>query len=408
MSAVTEDIPRVIVAPPTVGDRIFRGVLRAAGLSVFVITGLILTFLVIRSLKALRITGWSFLTTQSWITTGVTHFGIAAILPMGVLIAIIAMLIAVPMSLAIALFISEYAPPALKRTLIGLIDLMAAIPSIIYGLWGLLFLMPRILGFDAWLARHLSFIPVLSVSDSLSISANLAGSTFICGVVVSLMVIPIITSLSRQVFSQAPQGEREGAYALGATRWGMIRTVVMPFGKGGVIGATMLGLGRALGETIAVSLIASNTDVFSYHILDHGATSISATIALDFGSFADPQSVGLSALMAAGLVLFAMTLIVNTIGAIVIGRSRSGLASDALWPRPPKLRRKPRRRSSGSTGYPRRAPTRSSAPRPPRLAWTGCCTSVCFRSPAHRVSGCAGTCCSSACTPGWPHCSGTG
>jgi phosphate transport system permease protein len=125
MSAVTEDIPRVIVAPPTVGDRIFRGVLRAAGLSVFVITGLILTFLVIRSLKALRITGWSFLTTQSWITTGVSHFGIAAILPMGVLIAVIAMLIAVPMSLAIALFISEYAPPALKRPLIGLIDLRA-------------------------------------------------------------------------------------------------------------------------------------------------------------------------------------------------------------------------------------------------------------------------------------------
>jgi phosphate transport system permease protein len=146
-------------------------------------------------------------------------------------------------------------------------------------------------------------------------------------VVVSLMVIPIITSLSRQVFSQAPQGEREGAYALGATRWGMIRTVVLPFGRGGVIGACMLGLGRALGETIAVSLIITPVFHFNYHVLETGGNSIAASIALDYGSFPDPKSMGLSALMAAGLVLFAMCLIVNTIGAIVIGRSRSGEAT---------------------------------------------------------------------------------
>lgn len=293
---------------------------------------MILVFLIVRSMKALRVTGWSFLTSQNWINISPTRFGVAAILPMGVLIALIAMAIAIPVAISVALYISEYAPARLRRPLIGLIDLMAAIPSIVYGLWGVLFLMPRIIGFDAWLARHLGFIPVFGVRfslNSLSTPGELAGSTFICGVVVSLMVIPIITSLSRQVFSQAPQGEREGAYALGATRWAMIRTVVLPFGKGGVIGATMLGMGRALGETIAVSLIANQVFKFNVHVLESGANSISATIALKFGSYPDPQSLGLSALMAAGLVLFVMTLIVNTIGAIVINRSRSGLASEA-------------------------------------------------------------------------------
>jgi len=145
--------------------------------------------------------------------------------------------------------------------------------------------------------------------------------------VVSLMVIPIVTSLSRQVFSQAPQGEREGAYALGSTRWGMIRTVVLPFGRAGVIGATMLGLGRALGETIAVTLIIVPAWHFTFNMLQSGSNSIASRIAVDFASYPDPRSMGLSALMAAGLVLFAMTLIVNTLGAVVIGRSRSGQAT---------------------------------------------------------------------------------
>jgi phosphate transport system permease protein len=237
------------------------------------------------------------------------------------------MVIAIPTGIGVALYISEYAPQRIQRTLIALIDLMAAIPSIIYGLWGLLFLMPRILGFDSWLARHLGFIPIFHFRLSFSQSAYFANSTFIAGIVVSLMVIPIITSLSRQVFSQAPQGEREGAYALGSTRWGMIRTVVLPFGRAGVIGATMLGLGRALGETIAVTLIIVPVFHFNYHVLESGGNSIAATIALDFPDYPDAGSMGLAALMAAGLVLFGMTLIVNMLGAIVINRSRSGAAT---------------------------------------------------------------------------------
>jgi phosphate transport system permease protein len=143
----------------------------------------------------------------------------------------------------------------------------------------------------------------------------------IAGMVVSLMCIPIITSLSREVFSQAPQGEREAAYALGSTKWGMVRTVVLPFGKGGVIGACMLGIGRALGETIAVLLIVSPTFSLNWHVLQSGADSVAALIA---GRWASAGSHELSALMAAGLVLFAITLAVNSLAGIVINRSRSG------------------------------------------------------------------------------------
>jgi len=324
---VDEDTPRTIVARPSTGDRIFRAVLRGSGWSVFVITGLILVFLILRSAKAFKFMGLGFLTTQTWVIYNPQHFGIAAILPLGILIALIAMIIAVPAGIAIALYISEYSPLALRRPLVALIDLMAAIPSIIFGLWGLFFLEPRILGFDSWLGRHLGFIPFFRFRLSTSVESNYATSTFIAGVVVSLMVIPIVTSLSRQVFSQAPAGEREGAYALGATRWGMVRAVVLPFGRGGVIGACMLGLGRALGETIAVTLIIAPVFHFNFHVLETGGNSIASSIALDYSSFPDAGSMGLSALMAAGLVLFGMTLIVNTLGAIVIGRSRSGLAT---------------------------------------------------------------------------------
>jgi len=327
MRAADEDTPRTIVARPSTGDKIFRAILRASGWSVFVITGLILAFLIIRAAKAFGAMGVDFLTTQNWYLNNPQHFGVAAILPLGILIALIALLIAVPTGIAVALYISEYSPQRLRSPLIAVIDLMAAIPSIIYGVWGLLFLEPRILGFDSWIGRHVGWVPIFTFRLDTSTAANYANSTFIAGVVASLMVIPIVASLSRQVFSQAPQGEREGAYALGATRWGMIRSVVLPFGRGGVIGACMLGLGRALGETIAVTLIVAATFHFNYHVLESGGNSIASTIANEFSSFPDAGSMGLSALMAAGLVLFGMTLIVNTLGAIVIGRSRSGAAT---------------------------------------------------------------------------------
>ena len=319
-----EDRPRAIVSRVSLGDRIFRGVLRGAGIAVLAITASILVFLVLRSLTAFRLMGFRFFTTSSWLISS-NQFGIAAILPMGVLIALIALVIAVPVGVATALLISEYAPARLRRVLIAMIDLMAAIPSIIVALFALYFLEPRILGFDAWLSHHLGFIPFFHFRPPNS-PGNYAQSTFIAGVAVSLMVIPIVTSLSRQVFSQAPQGEREAAYALGSTRWGMIRTVVLPYGRAGVIGASMLGLGRALGETIAVSFILTPVFQFNFHVLEAGGNSPTYMIA---SRILEAGSTETSALFAAGMVLFVMTIGVNTIAAIIINRSRSGATASA-------------------------------------------------------------------------------
>src|SRR5712692_3792340 len=244
-SSASADRPRTIVAPVVFSDMVFRGILRAAGLAVLLITALILVFLIFRSVSALKAVGLGFFTTSTWFI-GTNQFGIAAILPLGILAALFALFIAVPVGIATALFISEYAPPRLRRALIAMMDLMAAVPSIIVALFAVFFLMPRILGFDAWLSHHMAFIPLFQFRLA-NYPGNYANATFIAGVAVSLLVIPIVASLSRQVFSQAPQGEREAAYALGSTRWGMIRTVVLPYGRSGVIGAGMLGLGRALG-----------------------------------------------------------------------------------------------------------------------------------------------------------------
>jgi phosphate transport system permease protein len=323
-SGPSEDRPRPIVAPVAFGDKIFRGILRAAALSVLVITVLILVFLIFRSVSALREVGLGFFTTSTWFI-GTNQFGIAAILPLGILAALFALFISVPVGIATALFISEYAPPKLRRALIALMDLMAAVPSIIVALFAVYFLMPRILGFDSWLSHHLGFIPLFQFRLA-NYPSNYANAIFIAGVAVSLLVIPIVASLSRQVFSQAPQGEREAAYALGSTRWGMIRTVVLPYGRSGMIGASMLGLGRALGETIVMAFILSPVFAFNYHALESGGNSVTVMIANHFFVAGAKE---ISALMAGGLVLFVMTLIVNTLAAMIINRSRSGATASA-------------------------------------------------------------------------------
>lgn len=317
------DVPRVIDSPRAPADRAFRGVLRGAGSAVLIITGLIALFLILRAASALKKAGFSFFTTKTWIPAA-NRFGIATILPNGIFIALIALVIAVPVALAAAIFISEYAPYRLRRPLIALIDLMAAVPSIIYGLWGVFFLQPRIVGTIRWMSEHLSFIPVFTVRGYHSPS-SFTSSTFIAGVVVSLMVIPIIVSISREVFSQAPIAEREAAYALGASRWGMVRTVVLPYARGGMIGAIMLGFGRAMGETIVVALILSPTFFLATHVLENSGNSIPLMIALRYQESTPDM---LSALMAAGLVLFFITLLVNALASIIVSRSRSGAQTE--------------------------------------------------------------------------------
>lgn len=315
---------------PTGADRVFRGLARGAGGTVVAVMSLVGLFLAYRASGALRSAGLSFLTTAAWEPDS-GNFGIAAVLVGTLLIALVALVVSVPLSLAAALYISEYAPRRLQRPLITVVDLMAAVPSVVYGLWGFFLLQGNVLGLARWLATWFGWVPGLGVDgadprDPLSTATVYTSSTFIAGIVVGLMVTPLACSVIREVFQQAPQGEREAALALGSTRWGMIRAVVLPYSAGGIIGGTMLSLGRALGETIAVYLIISPVFAVQPHILQNGTSSVSSLIALRYG---DATTFGTSALMAAGLALFLLTLVVNVGASAVIARSRSGAETQA-------------------------------------------------------------------------------
>ncbi|MEJ1230995.1 MAG: phosphate ABC transporter permease subunit PstC [Galbitalea sp.] len=310
-------------------DHLYRALARSGGGIVLAIMGLVGLFLIIRGSNAISVDGLSFLTTQAWDPDS-HNFGIAAVLVGTITIALIAIVVAIPLALGTSTYISEYAPAGIKRFLIGIVDLMAAIPSVVYGLWGFLWLQPWIEPVAQWISTYFSWIPIFAVKDfnpkdPLATTTVFTSSAFIAGLVVAMMVAPIAASIMREVFGQAPLGEREGALALGSTRWGMIRSVVYPFGTGGIIGGIMLGLGRALGETIAVYLVISQVFVIQPEILHSGSNSISSLIALRYG---DSSPFALSALMAAGLALFVITMIVNFGASIIIGRSRSGAASE--------------------------------------------------------------------------------
>lgn len=323
-------LPRSLAAREDRGDRIFRAGTLVTGLVVLAIMAAVGLFLGVESIDALAEVGFRFLTIAEW-QPDRGEFGIAAVMVGTVMIAFVAVAVALPVSLGASLYIVEVAPVRIRSWLVALVDLMAAVPSVIYGLWGLFFFQDRILGLERWLSKWFGWIPLFEVdgadpSSPIASESVFTASTFIAGIVVALMVIPIQTSIMREVFSQVPPGEREGAFALGASRWGMIRIVSLPFGRGGVIGGTMLGLGRALGETIAVYLIISPRFDINFHILEAGSNSVSSLIALRFG---ESSGFGLSALMAAGLALFALTLVVNFTASIFIARSRSGAASEA-------------------------------------------------------------------------------
>lgn len=322
------DAPREIDAGLPLGDRVFHASARAVGFTVLGVFGSIGLFLGYQALPTLQRYGLSFFTENEW-NPQLDRLGIAAVLVGTVEVALVAMVVAFPLALTTALYISEYAPRRLKSALISLVDLMAAIPSIVYGLWGFFLLQPQIIGLARWLHQNLGFIPLFHVDTDPDAAAwqqsSYTASAFIAGVVVSMMAIPLACSVMRGVFAQAPLGEREAAYALGATRWGMIRSVILPFGKGGIIGGTMLALGRSLGETIAVLLIISPSFDLKFSILDVGTITTASLIA---GLFGEATASQLSALLAAGFVLFCLTLFVNTIAAMFVNRSRSGAATE--------------------------------------------------------------------------------
>jgi phosphate transport system permease protein len=326
--ALPPDSPRTISARPTASDRVFHGSARTIGLSVLVITGSIGVFLATQSWPTLHHYGFSFFTQSAW-SPDRNIVGISSVLLGTLTIALVALGFAFPLALCSALYISEYAPHRLKPILISMVDLMAAVPSIIYGLWGLFLIQPHADYIARWLATYFGWLPFFHVrgkaDGAVWYPSDYTSSAFIAGMAVAMMVIPMGCAVMREVFSHAPVGEREAAVALGSTRWGVVRTVVLPFGKGGIIGGTMLSLGRALGETIAVVLIISPDFSLKFRPLETGTISVSSLIA---GRFGDSSPAQLSALLTAGFVLFLITLGLNTVAATVVNRSRSGVGTD--------------------------------------------------------------------------------
>jgi phosphate transport system permease protein len=308
---------RVLFEQPSRVDRLFDRATFASGMTVLVILTVVGIFLLYQGRHAWAHMGWAFFTTSIW-ESGETY-GVLGLLFGTVVIGLIAVAIAIPLGISVGLFIAEFAPIATRKLLQGMIDLLAAVPSILFGLWGFLFLSAQIVPLSRWMTTHLGWFPLFSTQQD----AELTNSFFIAGIVVSLMVIPIVASISRAVFAQTPPGEKEAALALGSTRWGMIRSVVLPYGRGGMIGGSMLGLGRALGETIAVSLLLPQVPWISDHWLQNGGSTIAGFIATRAGN-----EVTVPGLMAAGLVLFVLTLGTNLVAATIVARSRSGAGVD--------------------------------------------------------------------------------
>jgi|SRR5579872_90059 len=309
--------PRLVRTEHRLDDQLFRNGVRAVAGGSFLLLVLIGLFLFLKALPVFRREGfWHFLTSTGFQPIGPhPSVGVAALLFWTVVIAVIAIVIAVPVSVGTAVFITEYAPPGLRRVLTSLIDLLAVVPAVIFGLWGFYMLQPNMAGFAAFLSAHLSFIPIFQTSSSI-----FKASAFIAGVLVGLMVVPVITSIAREIFSLTPQGEREAALSLGASKAAVVRRVVLPFAREGLVGAVMLGLGRAMGETIAVALIVSPIFTISPRILQAGANPIAPFIATHFGF---GGKLGLAGLVGAGFVLFCFTLVVNLAASAVVNRSRT-------------------------------------------------------------------------------------
>ena len=312
----SESVPEPAGAPGLAGgvsrrgDRIFSGMTRSASGFVIVLVLLIAAFLLVKAIPAIIDDKDNFLTsTQFDISSNGLRFGIAGLLYTTLLISIVALIIALPLAIGIALFITQYAPERLSRPVAYVIDLLAAIPSIIYGVWGIRELAPEL----APVQRALYHIPLgLFADKGIDI-----GTVFDGGVVLAVMILPIITAVSRDVFDRTPTENKEAALALGATRWEMIRMAVLPFGRPGVISGAMLGLGRALGETIAVLLILSTVSEFSFSLFS-GGTTFASLIAGGAGEFGDNPG----PYIAAGLILFALTFIVNGVARSIVNRRK--------------------------------------------------------------------------------------
>jgi phosphate transport system permease protein len=289
------------------GDRIFAGTAQAAALTIMLALAGVFVFLLIEGLPGLSAPENIYApATDFWSYVGPLIFGT-------ILAACVALVIAVPFSIGVALYISHYAPARLSAPIAYVIDLLAAVPSVVYGLWGGLALAPALRPVIDWLYDNLSWIPFFAGPPSVT------GRTMLtAGIVLAIMVIPITTAISREVFAQTPRLHEEAAMALGATRWEMVRLAVFPYARSGVISAVMLGLGRALGETMAVAMVLSATPVVTLNLISNtNPATIASNIASNYKE-ATPDKQAL--LIATGLVLFAVTFVVNFAARWVIGR----------------------------------------------------------------------------------------
>ncbi|GAA1698606.1 phosphate ABC transporter permease subunit PstC [Fodinicola feengrottensis] len=305
------------------GDSVFRGVSTGAGTLILIIMAAIAAFLVYKAIPALGKDTANFFTSTDWFPdangpTSKPAFGIAALTFHTVLTSIIAMVVAVPIAIGIALFITFYAPRRIASALGYLVDLLAAVPSVVFGLWGLFFLAPNLVEVNQFLSHWLGWTVIFNYRQD-SIPAN--RSDFTAGLVLAIMILPIVSAIAREIFRQVPTTHIEGALALGATRWEMIRLSVLPFGRAGLVSAAMLGLGRALGETLAVATILSAAYNLNIHILEDGGITFASNIALKYNEAGD---VGTGALIASGLCLFVITLLVNSVSQLILRRQQKG------------------------------------------------------------------------------------
>ena len=303
------------------GDRVFLALSRGSGILLLVIMAAIAVFLTYRAAIAISKDEGNFLTTFEWNANFQPPvFGIAVLAFGTVVSAIIAMALAVPIAVGIALFITHYAPRKLGGPVAYVIDLLAAVPSIVYGLWGAIILVPHMTGLFGWLDHYFGWTGIFSWEG------GAPRSMLTVGILLAIMILPIITNVSREVFRQVPQMHEEAALALGATRWEVIRMSVLPFGRSGVISASMLGLGRALGETMAVATVLSPSFDIQASLLDPGGGTFAQNIASKFN---EATVFGQDALIASGLVLFVITLLVNGAARIIINRRKEYSGANA-------------------------------------------------------------------------------
>jgi phosphate ABC transporter permease protein PstC len=297
-------------------DRALKWGLSALAAAILILIGYFFVRLIGQSSDALNRYGLSFVFGNDWDVSRNIYHGAALVV--GTLItSAIALTIGVPVAIATALYINELCPRRLRAPLALLVDLLAAVPSVVYGLWGVFVLIPKLQPAEKWFASTFSFIPWIG-------GGTVTGPNyFIAGLILAIMILPIVSAISREVIATVPAEHKEAALALGATRWEMIRMAVLPYSRAGITGGAMLGLGRALGETIAVVLVIGNAPVIGKHLFNQGY-SLAAVIANEFG---EAQGIHVSALFAAGLVLFVLTLIVNIIARAFIVRGQRGKVS---------------------------------------------------------------------------------